>query len=68
MINTKPYIVIIVLECSCNLAGTLGGLGACNTRSGQCTCKMNVGERQCDECQDGFYKLESQNLFGCAGK
>ncbi|XP_032527888.2 laminin subunit alpha [Danaus plexippus] len=64
--NLQEYNPSGCQECSCNLAGTLGGLGACNTRSGQCTCKMNVGERQCDECQDGFYKLESQNLFGCA--
>ncbi|XP_046976709.1 laminin subunit alpha [Vanessa cardui] len=52
-------------ECSCNLAGTLGGLGACNTRDGQCTCKMHVGEKQCNQCQDGFYNLETYNQFGC---
>ncbi|XP_028171604.1 laminin subunit alpha-like, partial [Ostrinia furnacalis] len=51
--------------CGCHLAGTLGGLGACDTRSGQCSCKMHVGERQCDQCQDGFYRLESTNVFGC---
>ncbi|KAG6444669.1 hypothetical protein O3G_MSEX003477, partial [Manduca sexta] len=52
-------------ECNCNLAGTLGGLGACNTRSGQCTCKLHVGDRQCDQCQDGFYRLQNNNVFGC---
>lgn len=57
-----------VSECNCNLAGTLGGLGACNTRSGQCVCKMHVNERQCDQCQDGFYRLDSNNVFGCTGE
>ncbi|VVC86157.1 unnamed protein product [Leptidea sinapis] len=52
-------------ECKCNLAGTLGGLGACDTRSGQCTCKMHVGQRQCDECEDGFYSLQANDAFGC---
>ncbi|XP_045458049.1 laminin subunit alpha [Melitaea cinxia] len=52
-------------ECNCDLSGTLGGLGACNTRDGQCMCKMHVGEKQCNQCQDGFYKLETYNQFGC---
>ncbi|RVE52213.1 hypothetical protein evm_003132 [Chilo suppressalis] len=52
-------------ECGCHLAGTLGGLGSCHTRSGQCLCKLHVDQRKCDQCQDGFYRLESNNVFGC---
>ncbi|CAG9136876.1 unnamed protein product [Plutella xylostella] len=52
-------------ECDCHLAGTLGGLGSCNTKNGQCICKHNVGERRCDQCQDGYYRLETDNVFGC---
>ncbi|XP_045509429.1 laminin subunit alpha [Colias croceus] len=63
--NLQEYNPTGCEECNCNLAGTLGGLGACDTRSGQCTCKMHVGERQCDQCQDGFYSLQSQDMFGC---
>ncbi|CAB3226438.1 unnamed protein product [Arctia plantaginis] len=52
-------------ECNCYQAGTLSGLGACETRSGQCKCKLNVGERQCNQCRDGFYNLHNNNMFGC---
>ncbi|XP_060809379.1 laminin subunit alpha [Amyelois transitella] len=63
--NLQEYNPLGCEKCNCNVSGTLGGLGACDTRSGQCICKMNVGERQCDQCRDGFYQLESNNVFGC---
>ncbi|KAH9634640.1 hypothetical protein HF086_000612 [Spodoptera exigua] len=63
--NLQEYNPFGCEDCNCHLAGTLGGLGTCNTRSGQCTCKMNVGDRQCGQCQDGFYRLDSNNVFGC---
>ncbi|XP_034839290.1 laminin subunit alpha [Maniola hyperantus] len=63
--NLQEYNPLGCEECSCYIAGTLGGLGACNTRSGQCMCKLHVGERKCEQCQDGFYKLENHNMFGC---
>ncbi|XP_059055423.1 laminin subunit alpha [Achroia grisella] len=63
--NLQDYNPVGCEKCSCNVSGTLGGLGVCETRSGQCTCKMHVGERQCDQCQNGFYQLESNNVFGC---
>ncbi|KAJ8738019.1 hypothetical protein PYW08_000614 [Mythimna loreyi] len=63
--NLQEYNPYGCEDCNCHLAGTLGGLGACNTRSGQCTCKRNVGDRQCNQCQDGFYKLDTNNVFGC---
>ncbi|XP_076318955.1 laminin subunit alpha-like [Tachypleus tridentatus] len=28
-------------------------------------CKPNVISRQCQECKDGSYRLEEDNLFGC---
>ncbi|KAM3968484.1 laminin subunit alpha [Aphomia sociella] len=63
--NLQDYNPVGCEKCNCNVSGTLGGLGVCNTRSGQCTCKMHVGERQCDQCLNGFYELESNNVFGC---
>lgn len=46
----------------------MGGLEVCDTKSGQCVCKPSVTSRKCDECKDGTYNLESENLFGCSGK
>ncbi|XP_049703370.2 laminin subunit alpha [Helicoverpa armigera] len=63
--NLQEYNPFGCEDCNCHLAGTLGGLGSCNTRSGQCRCKMNVGDRQCNQCQDGFYKLDTNNVYGC---
>ncbi|XP_063394216.1 laminin subunit alpha [Cydia fagiglandana] len=53
-------------ECNCDVSGTLGGLGSCNTKTGQCMCKPNVDDRQCSECADGFYNLDAGNIFGCS--
>ncbi|KOB70688.1 putative laminin A chain [Operophtera brumata] len=63
--NMQEYNPYGCEECRCHLAGTLGGLGACDTRSGQCECKSHVGARTCDQCRDGFYRLQGDNVFGC---
>lgn len=52
-------------ECECHLPGTLAGLAVCDGQSGQCLCKPNVGQRQCDECVDGTFMLLEENLLGC---
>ncbi|XP_075991137.1 laminin subunit alpha isoform X2 [Anticarsia gemmatalis] len=63
--NLQEYNPYGCQECECYRPGTVGGLGSCETRSGQCMCKQNVGERQCDQCQDGYYNLDDNNMFGC---
>lgn len=35
--------------------------------SGQCLCKPAVDGRRCEECKDGYYRLEAGNAFGCVG-
>ena len=52
-------------DCLCNRNGTIGGIGLCNTESGQCDCKENVKGRVCDSCKDETYGLSAGNLFGC---
>ncbi|CAG9860176.1 unnamed protein product [Phyllotreta striolata] len=52
-------------ECDCNRSGVLGGIGVCDTESGQCVCKPAVVSRSCSVCSDGTYALEDTNLFGC---
>ncbi|XP_015919728.2 laminin subunit alpha isoform X1 [Parasteatoda tepidariorum] len=52
-------------DCNCYLGGTAGGIAVCAKTNGQCSCKPNVGSRQCSECKDGYYQLEDNNLFGC---
>ena len=32
---------------------------------GQCGCKVNVGGRQCDHCNVGYYNLQIANPLGC---
>ncbi|XP_063239907.1 laminin subunit alpha [Bacillus rossius redtenbacheri] len=53
-------------ECDCHLPGVVGGLGVCDTRSGQCLCKSSVRSRRCDTCADGTFDLREGNLFGCS--
>lgn len=55
----------IFAECSCNRSGTVGRIGSCNSKSGQCICKPSTSARRCDQCLDGWYNLADNNLFGC---
>lgn len=57
----------LLLECNCNLEGTIGSLDTCESKTGQCTCKPNVQGRICDSCTDGTFDLYSGSLFGCKG-
>lgn len=54
-------------ECRCNISGTVGSIGQCDSKNGQCICKHSVTERTCSQCVDGTYNLQESNLFGCSG-
>ncbi|KAL4219663.1 Laminin-type epidermal growth factor-like domai [Mactra antiquata] len=46
--------------CNCYPAGTVSaGVLNCNPTTGDCPCLPNVRGRQCDECLDGFWNLDS---------
>ena len=52
--------------CDCFRPGTIGGMGVCDIMQGQCVCKPSVGgTRKCDDCKDGFFHLEGNNMLGC---
>ena len=57
--------------CACNTSGItddgdcLRGDLSDGTDSGNCSCKVNVGERDCSSCMDGFYGLRANNPEGC---
>ncbi|KAM6926955.1 laminin subunit beta-4 [Lycodopsis pacificus] len=56
-------------ECSCDRRGTevtqcpLGSPCFCNSRTGQCPCRTGVVGILCDECVDGYWKLDGAS--GC---
>lgn len=52
-------------DCGCHFSGTVSGIGVCNDRNGQCFCKPSVASRTCNECADGFYRLDRDSVFGC---
>ncbi|CAD5123124.1 DgyrCDS11497 [Dimorphilus gyrociliatus] len=51
--------------CNCFPAGVEQSNLECKKVGGQCSCKQNVGKRQCNECKDGYYNLRSANPLGC---
>ena len=53
------------ISCECNLPGTSFDSRSCNTSTGSCSCKINVQGDECDECNPGFFNLQSSNLDGC---
>ncbi|XP_041368762.1 hepatocyte growth factor receptor-like isoform X2 [Gigantopelta aegis] len=52
-------------SCLCSSKGTVKKNLQCNVTSGKCDCKTNVTGRQCDECKDDYWNLESTNDVGC---
>ncbi|XP_056624652.1 usherin [Triplophysa dalaica] len=52
-------------SCQCNSAGTVNGSFECEPIGGQCKCKRHVSGRHCNQCQHGFYKLQSTLADGC---
>ena len=60
--------MFFVSECDCYIPGVMGGIGVCDTKTGQCICKPLVTSRRCDTCSPGTYSLTEINLFGCSGK
>nr|XP_009291422.1 usherin [Danio rerio] len=51
--------------CECHSAGTINASLHCEPIGGQCKCKRHVSGRQCNQCQHGFYKLQSALADGC---
>ncbi|KAF6021666.1 LanB2 [Bugula neritina] len=50
--------------CECNSFGTESDkLDVCELETGQCSCLPYVTGRQCDQCEDGYFNLESST--GC---
>ena len=51
--------------CDC-FSGGITDDGQCQQDgSGQCSCKMFVTGRRCDQCADGFFNFDSASLVGC---
>ncbi|KAH7979957.1 hypothetical protein HPB49_012193 [Dermacentor silvarum] len=48
--------------CDCHRLGSMEG-SECDPRSGQCACKANVAGRQCGQCREGYWNLQSGD--GC---
>lgn len=49
--------------CDCFEPGTLTNDESCDLESGQCACKPNVKNRQCNECREGYWNILSRE--GC---
>ena len=43
--------------CSCVLDGTVDASFECDLVNGQCPCKATIGQRDCGQCNDGFYNF-----------
>ena len=61
------FVLLTFIECDCDDRGTQAGIGTCDSKSGQCSCKHSVTERGCSECRAGSFNLTESNIFGCTG-
>ncbi|KAK3796923.1 hypothetical protein RRG08_032228 [Elysia crispata] len=51
--------------CNCNPSGTVGGNTSCHQSTGECNCKLNVGNRRCDTCLSGYHSFPLCIDCGC---
>nr|XP_056716167.1 laminin subunit gamma-3 [Euleptes europaea] len=49
--------------CDCHPGGSIRGSEACHSVTGQCSCLPHVTGRDCSQCQEGYYAL--QTGIGC---
>ncbi|XP_077341211.1 usherin [Lithobates pipiens] len=63
--DADPTATDVCQPCNCNEEGTVNKSQDCEKVGGQCSCKVNVWGRQCDQCKDGFYNLQESNPDGC---
>ena len=52
--------------CSCYPPGTItAGVISCNPQTGDCPCQPNVRGRQCNQCEEGYWNLDSGQGLCC---
>ena len=56
--------VPIIAECECDFRGIVESNG-CNQETGDCSCKRNVVNRNCDQCAEEHYGLSESDPLGC---
>lgn len=56
------------LSCGCSPRGSVSGTRNCHVQTGRCVCKNHVMGKKCQNCQDGYYGMRSQDIFGCKGE
>ena len=55
-------------SCGCSPRGTVSETRHCHVQSGRCDCKTHVIGKKCENCQDGYHGMKSQDIFGCKGE
>uniref|UniRef100_W5NGL3 Usherin n=1 Tax=Lepisosteus oculatus TaxID=7918 RepID=W5NGL3_LEPOC len=65
-VNASLFAVDVCRPCDCDESGTINGSLLCSGIGGQCKCKRHVSGRECNQCQHGFYNLQSLDPDGCS--
>ncbi|KAM4795742.1 laminin subunit beta-3 [Rhinophrynus dorsalis] len=52
------------ISCDCDPEGSVLS-ASCDSMTGRCNCKENVGGERCDQCKPGYYLLSASNPQGC---
>ncbi|KAL5005128.1 hypothetical protein ScPMuIL_018584 [Solemya velum] len=62
--NIRPNNILGCQDCMCDTAGSTSS--ECTPDAGgQCPCKPNVQNRDCNDCKEGYYGLSVNNTNGC---
>lgn len=55
----------LISACQCNQYGTVNGSLNCHQVTGQCSCKENIDQRTCSQCELGYYKFPNTTDGDC---
>ena len=54
-----------LLDCECNVFGTINGSKDCDQQTGNCFCKSFIQGVKCDECRDGYFSFPNKSESTC---
>jgi len=66
IINVYFAVLIIWLDCNCDVRGTREGI--CDKSNGQCMCREGYGGERCDQCLPEFFGYPDCEPCSCSLK
>ena len=65
LLIVKQFVCFFIVDCDCNVTGTVNDSKECLTLGGQCLCASNIITRTCSVCDYTYFGFDGD---GCEGR